>query len=50
MKREFVKGFYEKLYPLIQEDMFIQAEREEKRAKQLSLFGNNEVENTKKKC
>ncbi len=41
LKREFVKGFYEKLYPLIQEDMFVKAEREEKRAKQLSLFGDN---------
>jgi site-specific DNA-methyltransferase (adenine-specific) len=38
LKREFVDGFYEKLFPLIQEDMFIKQEREEIREKQLSLF------------
>jgi len=39
LKREYVKAFYEKLYPLINEDMFIQAEREEKKAIQQSLWG-----------
>lgn len=38
LKKEFVDGFYAKLYPLIQEDMFTQSEREEKRARQMSLF------------
>ena len=46
LKREFVKGFYEKLLPLAQENMFIQQEREEKKAIQLSLFGDKEVVNT----
>ena len=41
LKREFVKGFYEKLLPLAQENMFIQQEREEKRYKIQSLFGDN---------
>jgi hypothetical protein len=40
LKREYVKAFYEKLYPLINEDMFIQAEREEKKAIQQSLWGD----------
>ena len=39
LKKEFVKGFYEKLYPLIQEDMFIQAVREDKKYKIQQLFG-----------
>ena len=39
LKREFVKAFYERLYPLIQEDMFVKAEREEKKRKQLELWG-----------
>ncbi len=39
LKREYVNGFYEKLYPLIQEDMFIKQEREEKKIKQMELFG-----------
>ena len=30
LKREFVKGFYEKLLPLKNVDMFAQAEKEEK--------------------
>lgn len=38
LKKEFVKGFYEKLLPTVQEDMFIKAEREEKRQKQIELF------------
>ena len=38
LKKEFVDGFYEHIFPLIQEDMFIKAEREEIREKQLSLF------------
>lgn len=40
LKKEYVDGFYEKLYPLIQEDMFVKAEREEKHIKQLEMFGN----------
>ena len=39
LKREFVKAFYEKILPCKQEDMFIQAEREEKKRKQLELWG-----------
>ena len=39
LKREYVKAFYEKLLPLKQENLFIQAEREEKRYKQLEMFG-----------
>lgn len=52
LKREFVKAFYEKLYPLIQEDMFIQAEREEKKAQIQSLWGGQNVNkrNRKAKC
>ena len=42
LKREYVKGFYEKLLPLAQENMFIQAEREEKKIQIQSLFGGNE--------
>lgn len=37
--KQYVDEFYEKLYPLISEDMFVKAEREEKRQKQLELFG-----------
>lgn len=47
MKKEFVDGFYEKLFPLIQEDMFTKADREEKRAEKLSLFSNAELEKCK---
>lgn len=47
LKKEFVDAFYEKLFPLIQEDMFIKAEREEKRAEKLSLFSNAELEKCK---
>lgn len=39
LKREFVKAFYEKILPCQQEDIFVQAEREEKKMKQLELFG-----------
>ena len=39
LKREFVKAFYEKILPCKQEDMFVQAEREEKKMKQLELWG-----------
>lgn len=39
LKREFVNGFYKELFPLIQEDIFIKIDREEKRAKQLELWG-----------
>lgn len=37
--KEYVRGFYEKLYPLISENMFVAAEREEKKERQLELFG-----------
>jgi site-specific DNA-methyltransferase (adenine-specific) len=47
LKKEFVDGFYEKLFPLIQEDMFTKAEHEEKRAEKLSLFSNAELEKCK---
>lgn len=40
LKKEFVKGFYERLYPLICEDMFTQKVREDKKARQLELFGS----------
>jgi site-specific DNA-methyltransferase (adenine-specific) len=43
LKREFVKAFYEKILPCKQEDMFIQAEREEKKRKQLELWGGTEL-------
>lgn len=39
LKREYVKAFYEKILPCAEEDMFIKAEREEKKMKQLELFG-----------
>ena len=47
LKKEFVDGFYEKLFPLIQEDMFTKTEREEKRAEKLSLFSKAELEKCK---
>ena len=49
LKKEYVDGFYEKLYPLIQEDMFVKAEREEKRIKQLEMFGNENREEKRKR-
>ena len=39
LKREFVKAFYDKILPCKQEDMFVQAEREEKKMRQMELFG-----------
>ena len=39
LKREYVKAFYEKLMPLVQEDLFTKAEREEKKSKILELWG-----------
>lgn len=39
LKKEYVKGFYEKLLPLVQEDLFTKAERDEKKAKILELWG-----------
>ena len=47
LKKEFVDGFYEKLFPLIQEDMFTKLNREEKRAEKLSLFSKEELEKCK---
>lgn len=41
LKKEFVKAFYEKILPCKQEDMFVQAEREEKKQRILELWGNN---------
>lgn len=41
LKKEFVKGFYEKILPCYQENIFIKAEQEEKKIKQLELFGGN---------
>lgn len=41
LKREFVKAFYEKILPCRQEDMFVSAEREDKKIKQKELFGAN---------
>lgn len=38
LKREYVNFFYEKLLPLAQEDLFIKAEREDKKVRQLSMF------------
>lgn len=37
--RKFVDEFYQKMFPLIQEDMFIKQEREDKRIMQKQLFG-----------
>ena len=39
LKREYVKAFYEKLLPLAQIDMFVKAEIEDKKARQLEMFG-----------
>lgn len=39
LMREYVDGFYEKLLPLVQEDMFVKQEREEKKIKQMELWG-----------
>lgn len=40
LMREYVDGFYNKLYPLIQEDLFIIQEQEEKKSRQLELWGD----------
>jgi hypothetical protein len=47
VNKEYVKGFYDKLYPLIKPDMFVQKELEEKKGKyftpkQVSLFADAE--------
>lgn len=39
LKREYVKAFYEKLLPIAQIDMFVKAEIEDKKARQLEMFG-----------
>lgn len=39
LKKEFVKGFYEQILPCSQVDMFVQAEIEDKKYKQLEMFG-----------
>lgn len=44
LMREYVNGFYEQLLPLAQEDIFVKAEREEKKMKQLELWGDNSNE------
>jgi len=41
LKREYVKGFYEKLLPLSEENIFIKAEREEKKMHQLEIWGGS---------
>ena len=47
LKREYVKAFYDKIFPCYQEDMFVSAEREEKRAKIKELFDFDEKEKEK---
>lgn len=39
LKREYVDGFYKKLLPLVQLDMFVQSEIESRKTRQLELFG-----------
>lgn len=39
IKKEFVNKFYSEFLPLVEEDMFIRCSREEKKQKQLELFG-----------
>ena len=39
IKKEFVRRFYSEFLPCVQEDMFIRCEREERRQKQLELWG-----------
>ena len=39
LKKEYVDGFYQKILPRKNEDMFVQFEREEKKVRQLTLFG-----------
>ena len=38
LKKEYVKDFYDKILPCSQENMYVQAEREEKRIKQIEMF------------
>lgn len=38
LKREYVRGFYEKIFPCHQLDMFVQAEQEEKKFRQMELY------------
>lgn len=42
IKREYVKAFYDKILPLAQEDIFVHAEREDKKIKQLEMFGSGQ--------
>ena len=39
LKKEYVDGFYQKILPRKNEDMFVQFEREEKKIRRLELFG-----------
>lgn len=45
LKKEYVKAFYEKILPCHSENIFIQREREEKKIKQLELFGTQQETN-----
>ena len=47
LKREYVKAFYEKILPCRQEDMFVTAEREEKRVKIKELFDFGNIDENK---
>jgi hypothetical protein len=39
LKREYVEGFYKQLLPLARLDMFVEAEMEDRKMKQLELWG-----------
>lgn len=41
LKREFVNAFYDKILPCYQENIFIKAEQEEKKIKQMELWGGH---------
>jgi len=43
LKKEFYKGFYEKILPCYTEDIFLKHELEEKRFRQLEMFGNKKA-------
>lgn len=40
LKREYVKGFYDVILPCYKPDMFIKQEIDDKKMKQLEMFGN----------
>lgn len=39
LKKEYVEGFYKQLFPLARLDMFVEAEMEDRKMKQLELWG-----------